>query len=707
MTQACVWTSRAWAPGVRRRPSLLGAVALLTSLAPQNREVVGLLVTRKVCLGCGGAEDEGPAAEPGLDAICFTGRLKSSHYAGHDMTVGGPDVHMVTQWPILASAFPSADVLLIIGEQECDLVLEAARSLRSSGPQGRTLVWCHEEVITAEEQHFMDNSPTCAQQKIRIVSQWREVAACGMMAESLPGPAHRRISRTRYDNKICALRPEALPADALALSHSNILDATSEYLIQDFLLTGPGELMRKLFLFYHWFLDPKSWQWWGERFIEMEPRRMNTLTGEFPRSGPDSETLLKYFLFVNDVPLRRVPGSVLMVGKARMGREACVSWPENDERGYPMWSVRPEFCRTCWGLDGLLVAAMSELAHRRFEGDVAGEMPTLLDLGGGIGHYTRKLQRTGVAAVSVDLIHPSETLNYRHYLFAWRSDLRRPLSRHGRAWRLARFRTRATPMEARFSCAEPVNGSTLKELKFDWALALNIDHLPAGSIAANIRANAHAAVVTGSSTWLDTLEKSLGFQRLDDAEAKLRMFAGTTSCCTGHRSLRVYSSRYVKANFNASRIADLLPAHDPWWTDVYEVPDPEARALWLHAVRAQVLPATTAEDRAMLLRWLGDVDWVLLRRASHSVFDVPLDGDVDTQCESACSDGISSDDAARRLQTFARERGPACLLGCLRAVRRSREHEMPPVRFLSDGQRRFRHDSDGLYAYNVIGAMAE
>merc|ERR1712232_395920 len=109
----------------------------------------------------------------------------------------------------------------------------------------------------------------------------------------------------------------------------------------------------------------------------------------------------------------------------------------------------------------------------------------------------------------------------------------------------------------------------------------------------------------------------------------------------------------------------------------------------------------------MLLRWLSDSDWYKIGKATHSVFDVPIDGTWDEKCTAICARGLSRKThvEVRRLQVRVARRGSECLLGCHRGIYNSRRHLVAPVRISPGGPHVFRRDSAGLYAYKVIGSM--
>lgn len=694
-----------------------------------------LNVTRELCWPDDLCADNG--RPPGKDALCFTGNLRSEHASNHDKTPGAREVHLLRMWPLLTKQFPSADILFVMKEMQCDYFLGVVGKLSRMEPTRRFYIWCHTAVITRAEQYFIDNSPVDHTQ-VNLVFQWREVAACNDMVDAAlaryPGYSYARLTRLRYDSNICALDVAALPANAFATQVTSIFDATGEYLVHDQLLTGPATIMRRVFYFYHWFLDPYNWRWWSVVLQEYEPRLTNPYTGVFPRRGLYSEELLKYYMFSYQLPLKRVPPSVLYVKLGRSGSEACAIWPGVGINGWPAWKeVKPTECTACWSFDGPFAAALLELFQR---GMRPHRVATVLDLGAGVGVYAKQFMRTGTTVfVSVDWLKP-EILRRGGQLLWWQADITEPLNGVDRIWRLAVFRKMAakrlpvwnildvnTPdlgytwvMNIDYVPNKALNDSLSdrfmrihSRLRFDWALALGIDNLPAIPIAENVQAHANGVIATGSAAWLDTFGAALvSFRRLRDVESDLRMFAGTT-CCSSHREVRVYAREIPAAaerSTSEALLAQWLPEFDPWKTTPSSTA-PRALALWLQAVRAQRL-GQSSEERGLLFKWFAQVDWAEVHASELSAFDVPVSGIANVTCQESCSHQARNLGAgvARDLQLFSQNGGIACMVGCLRGIRQARSRRLrPSLQFLGNDTLRFRFTAAGLYAYNVVGAM--
>jgi len=245
-----------------------------------------------------------------------------------------------------------------------------------------------------------------------------------------------------------------------------------------------------------------------------------------------------------------------------------------------------------------------------------------------------------------------------------------------------------------------------RPMLFDWALALNLDSLPAENIAVNVMMHARSVVAAASEKWLDTFGSKLrerSFERDHTVEGHLPLFAGTT-CCAQHRSLRVYTSRALASKCDKGLISSWLPKMDPWTTEPFDSSG-HARALWLQAARAQQLKLPMSTD--FLVRLLRDIDWGELQSSDLSIFDVPLqvEGPVNKACEMFCCCKVPTAAQARALQASAIQGDAACIFGCVHGIRRARRHTRPAVQFLANGSRRFRYNAAGLYAYKVMGAM--
>eukprot|EP00928_Gymnodinium_smaydae_P097068 TRINITY_DN8709_c0_g1_i1.p1 TRINITY_DN8709_c0_g1~~TRINITY_DN8709_c0_g1_i1.p1 ORF type:complete len:551 (+),score=51.24 TRINITY_DN8709_c0_g1_i1:135-1655(+) len=503
------------------------------------------------------------------------------------------EIHFLNAWPVVSSQFPLADVLLIINDRECDLLYNVISQI-SRTESRRYLLWCQrDDVFNEQEKIFIKHSPTMAHPKDRVVSQWREVAACALLAQEA-AIAYTRITRLRYDLKLCRLNASALPADALALQPTSVFDVTGEFLVHDHLLTGPSALMFTVFRFYDWILNPLHWDWWGSTLISFEPRRTNHFTGMHPRSGPDVETLLKYYLFTRQVPVRRVHYSVLYAGKGRLGAAACPEWPQFHRRGWPMWQLgEPVHCRMCWTFDGAFAAALAEFVQRGNSGKT-----TVIDLGSGLGTYAKSLLRAGVAVVAVDTLDPGDmVLGLNNFMYFWSADITGILNPRERIWRLVAYRD-SSDLSSAAHLGAVYQGAVWNvseiDLKFDWALALGIDHLPPRPIARNIALNAHGVVVAGSEAWLNDLSRWLPFERDYAAERWLRLFAGTTSCCTHHRTLRVYSSRATPTDANTPFLSRWMYDFDPWRT-LAPLEPLTATFAWLQVLRGQQLEQSNEE----------------------------------------------------------------------------------------------------------------
>ncbi|CAE8719740.1 unnamed protein product [Polarella glacialis] len=695
------------------------AVLVLAVAADLARSSEFLNITRRTCFGCSGEND------PGRDAVCWTGQLRSQHFAGQDKTPGGSEAHFVRNWAVLREQFPSADHLFVINSGQCDLLLRTLGRMQGQGPGLRMLVWCYDDqALHPKEAHFLRNSPRMAWKKQNILGQYRKIAACADMAQALAGPgtSYARITKLRYDSRICALDAARLPTDGVAAQLSGLWGCVGEYSLVDFLISAPEPVMQVYFGLYHWILDESNWKWISDLFA-MRPQRATLPSLSLAPPGPFVEDLVLYYLFTHQQPLVAVPPSVLKVVLGRLGEAACVSWPKLDPGGWPVFGGSLTRCIECFRFDGLLTAALAEFFRRGRK----RLPPKVLDLGAGQGLYTKALLYVRVLAVAVDRIHPDNLYN-EHPVFSWRADVTRlPLGRLSATsafFRSALFRSTASfPVVSRnqLSWQSDVTHNTSGALNasFDWALVLRVDTLEPSALAASLLRTVRGVVVTGSEDWLDSLGIALGqaganWVRDERAESQLRLFAGTTSCCMAHRTLRVYSSESLPASSvaDAGVLEEALDrtaypgVHglDTWRTYPTATP-PAARALWLQAVRATQLPQT-GEEKAALLRWLCEVDWAELFASDLSVFDVPIEGTASQECELACkSTPTLGPIVARQMQAQARQQGGMCILGCFRSVQHSRAEVRLEVLFLEGGVKRYRQDASGLYAYKVIGAM--